>query len=313
MRIASLRQVLQIKPLPHLCTVYWHLVASHLPDEAKSGELPPGIKYFLNKRQRRKVSSFGIGLKGMCISSVDIEWRSHEPKGCASLLSVHNDVHMNQRDVHLFCRLRTTLLMSSKTRWAVLAHRYWWAARQCEQCWHIVTDEQQDNVNSAGTSLLMSSKTMWAVLAHRYWWAARQCEQCWHIVTDEQQDNVNSAGTSLLMSSKTMWTVLAHCYWWAARQCEQCWYIVTDEQRDNVSSAGTSLLMSSKTMWTVLAHRYWWAARQCEQCWHIVTDTSLLAHRYWHIVTGTSLMMGENKCGAGHCCFNRCRSSSLLF
>ena len=31
-------------------------------------------------------SSFGISLKGIYISSVSLEWRSHEPKGCTSLL-----------------------------------------------------------------------------------------------------------------------------------------------------------------------------------------------------------------------------------
>ena len=50
-------------------------------------------------------SSLGVGLKGMYMSSVSWEWRSHEPKGCTCLLSVGNGVHMNQRDVHVFCQL----------------------------------------------------------------------------------------------------------------------------------------------------------------------------------------------------------------
>ena len=45
---------------------------------------------------------------GMYISSVSSEWRPDEPKGCTSLLSVYNDVHMNQRDVHFLCQFTMT-------------------------------------------------------------------------------------------------------------------------------------------------------------------------------------------------------------
>ena len=46
--------------------------------------------------------------KGMYISSVSSEWRSHEPKGCTSLLQIQYDVHMNQRHAHLLCKFSTT-------------------------------------------------------------------------------------------------------------------------------------------------------------------------------------------------------------
>ena len=44
----------------------------------------------------------------MDISSVSWEGRPHGPKGWTSLLSVGKDVHMDQRDGHLFCQLGRT-------------------------------------------------------------------------------------------------------------------------------------------------------------------------------------------------------------